>query len=324
MPKISVIIPTHNRAEFLRCAITSVLSQTLQDFEVIVVDDASVDNTQEVVRSFGDDRIRYLRHHVTTNKGAASARNTGVLHANGDYIAFLDDDDEWLPDKLKMQLDRLELSPPTLGGVYTGSLEVERSNGKIVSRIIPSKKGRIFDEMIIQNWIGPTSTLILRKQCFEKVGLFDASLSYSEDYDMWLRVSKEYDFDYIAEPLVKFHYHETGLSNNYQTIVRGREAVLDKHRELFARNCKAYSYRLLDLGALYCYGGNLKKGREAFRKAIKLYPFDIRNYFYLCLSWLGEENFRKLSQAKERLTPKLRLNCHLRSRKADLTSRKSA
>src|SRR5262245_29216969 len=106
MPKVSVIIPTHNRAEFLRSAITSVLNQTFQDFEIIVVDDASTDNTSEVVTYFGDKRIKYMRNNI--NKGDAGTRNVGVVNSNCTYIAFLDDDDEWLPNKLQIQIDMLE------------------------------------------------------------------------------------------------------------------------------------------------------------------------------------------------------------------------
>src|SRR5690348_13147078 len=110
MAPVSVIIPTHNRSDFLRNAITSVLNQTYQDFEIIVVDDGSTDNTSEVVANFSDERITFIRHD--TNKGGSAARNTGILASKCDYIAFLDDDDEWLPDKLRKQMEILVASPP--------------------------------------------------------------------------------------------------------------------------------------------------------------------------------------------------------------------
>jgi len=113
MPKVSVIVLTHNRPEMLRQAIGSILRQTFQDFEIVLVDDASRDNTPEVIKSFGDHRIKYIRHEV--NKGEAGSRNTGVTNSSGDYIAFLDDDDEWLPEKLERQMRLLESSPSRLG-----------------------------------------------------------------------------------------------------------------------------------------------------------------------------------------------------------------
>lgn len=300
MPQVSVVIPTHNRAECLPCAITSALNQTFQDFEIIVVDDASQDNTTRVVESFNDQRIQYLRHETT--QGAAKARNAGILRAKGKYIAFLDDDDEWLPEKLKMQVDILETSPSTLGGVYTGSLDVQQSTGEIVRQLTPSKRGKIFDEMLIQNWIGPTSTVMLKRECFEKVGLFDMNISFAEDYDMWIRVSKEYDFEYIKQPLVKFHYHENGLSNNYEMMIRGWEALIEKYGALFASNKKIYSLRFLYLGIVYCRNGNMKKGRAEFLKAIRLYPFDIRHYYNLCLSTLGTDWFKTLKKFRDMLS----------------------
>src|SRR5215510_16389067 len=130
MPAVSVIIPTYNRAEFLRLAITSVLNQTFQDFEIIVVDDASEDHTHEVVSDFSDKRIKYIRHEA--NKRVSAARNTGVLSASGDYIAFLDDDDEWLPRTLQMQVALLEDSTSIVGGVYTGYVQIDRYTGQVL------------------------------------------------------------------------------------------------------------------------------------------------------------------------------------------------
>src|SRR5262245_7479203 len=118
MPKVSVIVPTRDRAEYLRVAITSVLSQTFQDFELIVVDDASAENNFEVISSFHDDRIKFIRHE--TRKGGSAARNTGIINSSCDYIAFLDDDDEWFPDKIAKQIHLLHSSPPDVGCIYTG------------------------------------------------------------------------------------------------------------------------------------------------------------------------------------------------------------
>src|SRR5262247_210211 len=106
MPKVSVIIPTHNRAEFLRSAIISVLNQTFQDFEIIIIDDASKDHTREVIANFKDTRIEVIHNQIS--KGAAGARNIGLMNTGCEYVAFLDDDDEWLPEKLKMQICLLD------------------------------------------------------------------------------------------------------------------------------------------------------------------------------------------------------------------------
>jgi glycosyltransferase involved in cell wall biosynthesis len=271
--------------------------------EIIVVDDASEDNTQEVVKSFGDQRIRYIRHE--TNKRVATARNTGILNANGKYIAFLDDDDEWLPEKLKLQFDLLEGRSAIVGGVYTGSLAVEGLSRKVISKLTATKRGYIFDEMFIAGSIAPTSTFFFRKECFEKVGLFDVSLDYGEDFDMWLRIAKEFQIECIEEPLVRFMSpnNKPSLSANYDLIVRGREAYLRKYAALLSRDNKLHSYYYLNLGVFYCYNGNISNGRKAFIKAIKIYPFELRYYYNLCLSFLGTKNFKKLKMLRDQWLP---------------------
>ena len=138
MPKVSVIIPTHDRAEYLGVAIASVLNQTFQDFELIVVDDASVEDNLGVIASFHDDRIKFFRHQ--TRKGGSAARNTGIANSKCDYIAFLDDDDEWFPDKLAQQMAILLASPSDVGCIYTGYVTVDKSTGEIRGQIIPREK----------------------------------------------------------------------------------------------------------------------------------------------------------------------------------------
>lgn len=297
MPKVSVIIPTHNRAESLRSAISSVLNQTFQDFEIIIVDDASKDNTREVVRELSDRRIKYLRHE--TNKREAAARNTGVTNASGEYIAFLDDDDEWLPEKLELQVDLLDSSPTVMGAVYTGSIRVDSATGRTLNHWMPTKRGNIFRDLLSMNCVGTPSTVLLRRECFKKVGLFDSSIAFGPDYDMWIRVSKQYHFDCIRRPLIKYYIHSDRLSSNYDVIVAGLETQLRKYAWLFALDSKNYSRRYSNLGISYCFSGNTKKGREALLRAIKLYPFEVRHYYNLCLSFLGADNFRRFKMLRD-------------------------
>lgn len=304
MPKVSVIIPTYNRAEFLSTAISSVLNQTYQDFEIIVVDDSSTDNTTELINSFSDSRIKYIRHE--TNKGGSAARNTGIKMSSGQYIAFLDDDDEWLPEKLEKQVELLGNSSPKVGSVYTGLLTIDKACGKVLGRSIPSGKGCFIDELIENNRIGTTSTHVLRRECFEEVGLFDESLPSGQDYDMWIRISKKFHFEYIKEPLVKYSIHEKRISTNLEQKIKGIEIIFKRYSQLLALNRKSYSQSYLSLGVFYCYNGNTKKGREALIKSIRLYPIGTRHYFNFCLSLLGSEAFKKLKSIKEKLISALR------------------
>ena len=299
MPKVSVIIPTHNRPEFLRLAIISVLNQTFQDFEILVVDDASTDDTHSVVASFTDRRLKYICQEV--NKGPAASRNTGLNFSTSDYIAFLDDDDEWLPDKLCKQINLLENSPSKVGGVYTGYTVIDRNSGKILAREIRTKTGNIFDELIIGNVIGATSSLLLRKECFDRVGLFDENMLFSEDWDMWIRISKVFHFECIKELLVKWYVHDKDkLTLNLEALANGIEIMVTKYGKS-PEVKKNYSRYYLGLGVDYCCKGNTQKGREAFLRAIRLNPFEIKHYFNLGISLLGTDNFKKLKEMKERV-----------------------
>jgi len=303
MPKVSVIIPTHNRADLIHSTISSVLNQTFQDFEIIVVDDASKDNTPEVVSSFDDGRIKYIRNEI--NKGDAVARNVGVINSSYEYVAFLDDDDEWVPEKLEKQVNLMENSPQEVGCVHTGALSIDKVNKKELEIKASGKRGDLFDEMLMGNYI-ITSSLLSRKACFERVGLFDESIPYCSDYDMWIRISREFKFEYINQPLVKYHVHENKLSNNPGLVIKGIETLLKKYDQLFASNRKGLSQHYLALGVFYCYSGNVKRGREAFLRAIKLYPFGLKNYFNLCICLLGVNCFKKSKEIKQAIVAPLK------------------
>lgn len=303
MPKVSVIIPTHNRAEFLRAAIRSVLGQTFQDFEIIVIDDASRDQTSEIVHSFADERIKYIYNQV--NKGEGGSRNIGLMHASGDLIALLDDDDEWLPEKLELQVSLLENSPSKTGVVYTGHHRIDRTTGKQRDQLNPTKRGDILADLCAENWLVPSS-LLLRKECFRKAGWFEEGVSFGADYDVWLRIAKDFDFDYIKQPLVKYYVHGSNITANHEVVIKGLENQLEKYASLWASTNKGRSQRYLSLGVLYCYTGNMQKGRAALLKAIRLYPLSLRYYVNLFFSLLGVVSFRRLTDAKEALIFRMR------------------
>jgi len=293
MSKVSVIIPTHNRAEFLRSAITSVLNQTFQNFEIIIIDDASKDHTREVIAHFNDARIKVIHNQVS--KGAAGARNVAIMNSNCEYTAFLDDDDEWLPEKLKIQTYLLDNSPLEVGGVCTACFTIEKVSGRVLSIDNPE-----MSDLSKGNFI-TTSSILLRRECFEKCGLFDESMPTSSDYDMWIRISKTFSFKFIKNALVKYYIHKNSLTFDYEKKTRGLEIIFEKHDDFFKKNYEEYSKQYLDLGVLYCYKGEAKKGRKAFRKAIRMNPFEMRNYFNFILSLLGAERFKNLKEAKEKV-----------------------
>jgi len=192
MPKVSVIIPTYNRALLIRRAIASVLRQTYQDFEIIVIDDCSDDNTHVMVENFKDKRIRYIKH--LENKGSAAARNTGIKIAQGEYIAFQDSDDEWLPEKLERQMNVFNNAPPEVGVVYTRFKKIKNNKRSYLAFYwVAQKEGDIHNNLLNGNYI-TTSTTVIKRECFDKTGMFDESLPRFQDWELWLRISRYYHF----------------------------------------------------------------------------------------------------------------------------------
>lgn len=299
MPNISVIIPTHNRADLLKAAIQSVLDQTYTDFELLVCDDASNDHTQDTVAGFSDPRIVYRRYE--RNSGVIELRNNAVNSSSGEYIAFLDDDDEWLPEKLEKQVSVLDRSSPETGAVFTGAIFLDTKLGR-ERIVIPRHRGNIFKELLFNDFI-VTSSLLVKKICFQKAGLFDHGFKSASDFDMWIRISELFEFDCIEEPLVKYRVHQNSISNNNLNVIRGIERLIAKHKDSFNNNKSAYGNHLFKLGIAYCYSGNMSEGRKALIKAIRLNPNDIRYYYNLAISSMGAGTFKRIKEIRARYFP---------------------
>ena len=252
--KVSVIIPTYNRANLVEKAIKSVLNQTYQDFEIIVVDDASTDNTEEVIKNFSNKRIKYIK--CKKNKGDSFARNTGIKIAKGEYIAFLDSDDEWLREKLEKQIKVLDNKPPEVGAVYSDVLYIDK-NGKNLNRKLsnPGKEGYIYEELFGGNCVGTPSTLLIRKECFNRVGLFDVLIGTFSDWDMWIRIAKYYRFTFIKVPLVKYRIHFNRMSENLELKIISAERILSKYTEELGKQRDAHSKLYFNIGRMFCFIG---------------------------------------------------------------------
>ncbi len=220
---ISVVIPTYNRAEWLRQALASVTAQTLPPGEIIVVDDGSDDGTQQMIANEFPG-CRYLRQE---NQGVSSARNLGIEAADGQWIALLDADDQWLPEKLATQLALLEQHP---GHRICHTEEIWIRNGR---RVNPMKKhakcgGHIFRNCLPLCVISPSS-VIIHRTLFEEVGLFDPDLPACEDYDLWLRICAREPVLFVEHPqIVKHGGHEDQLSRRYWGMDRFRVRALEK------------------------------------------------------------------------------------------------
>jgi glycosyltransferase involved in cell wall biosynthesis len=221
-PSVSVIIPTYNRSDAVSRALSSVASQSRPPDEILVVDDGSTDGTPEHIPELFPEAI-YLRQE---NRGASAARNRGIREARGDYVAFLDSDDEWLPRKLEHQLEALEKDEHPL--CHTNEIWIR--NGRRVNQMKKHQKygGRIF-EKCLPLCIISASSAVLHRNLFDRVGLFDESLPVCEDYDLWLRICALYPVLYLDEPLiVKYGGHEDQLSRRYWGMDRFRIQALEK------------------------------------------------------------------------------------------------
>lgn len=235
MPKVSVIIPTYNRAHLVGRAIQSVLAQTFRDFQLIVIDDGSTDNTPEVVSSIRDERVRYIRHEK--NGGASAARNSGIRAASGAYIAFQDSDDEWMTDKLEKQMKAFENVASDVGVVYTGFWKIEGDKKTYIpSRKIEPKDGNLHSLLLRSNFIGGP-VVLMKRECFDKAGMFDEELPMLNDWELWIRVSKYYQFKYLNEPLVMAYHTPGGVNKQrYRTQALARKLIFERHYEDMKRN----------------------------------------------------------------------------------------
>lgn len=213
MTPVSVILTSFNGVTrgYLGFAIESVLNQTYKEFELLIIDDGSMDGTKEFCKKYLDDsRVQYI---YQVNKGLASARNTGIEKSQGKYICFLDDDDVWKEDKLQKQVEFFEKNPD-VGMVYT-NLELIDEIGKVIGYQKHKANGDIYKELFFENIVDAPSSCMIKKEVFEKVGNFKEWMKSNEDYELWFRIAKEYKIYSINEPLVEYRVHQNKMSTNY-------------------------------------------------------------------------------------------------------------
>ncbi len=224
--EITVVIPTFNRYEFLKRAVQSVLEQTFQAKEVIVVDDGSTDDTSKIQHDFP--QIKYIYQE---NKGVSSARNLGIQNAKYEWIAFLDSDDMFAKEKLKKQIDFHQSNPEYLVS-YTDEVWIRNNQEIKIPKKFQKIGQNIFEENLSYCNIAPSSVL-MNKIIFEKIGYFDEALEVCEDYDLWLRISLEFQIGLLPEKLIKkYAGHEDQLSFKHWGMDRFRVLSLEKLLQL--------------------------------------------------------------------------------------------
>lgn len=298
--KVSVIIPTFNRCDKLLRAIKSVLAQTYENLEIIIVDDASEDNTVEMVSGLRDERIRYMCH--SENRGVAAAFNTGIRTSRGRYIAFLGDDDRLLPTKTERQVDILRRSPPSVGLVYCGSLFVDEENGRCR---VYEPRGRYRERFYLRDFAG--ATCLIKRECFQKVGLFDENLDCLVDWDMTLRISEYYDFEFFREPLYVVNVHKAGrVTDNLGKMIKALDRIFSKHSrriDMLPRRAKrrAYSMYHQERGDFLSRSGMSDEGQREFWSSILLDPLNIKSWVLFSASLGGPRSYEILENLSSAL-----------------------
>lgn len=283
-PVVSVVIPTYNRAHMIVRAINSVLNQTYKDLEIIVVDDASQDNTEVVVKSFDDERIQYFRHDK--NRGGSAARNTGIKASRGAYIALLDSDDEWFPEKLEKQVNKFNDTAVEVGAVYCGFQSIIETTGQRIEEHMPTLRGDIAVDLF-KGCPFNTSQLLIRKECFQKTGMFDEAFPACQDWDMWIRFSQYFEFDFVPSVLVKRYYHGEQITSSLPRKIQARRKLIEKHHNLLAAHPVRFSQHLNKLGILCCLNGDFKQAKRCFLDSIGKMPaqrFAYLNFLFLLLA----------------------------------------
>lgn len=284
-PTVSIIIPTYNRARLVGRAIQSALDQTYQDFEVIVIDDGSTDNTEEIVKSINDPRIRYVRH--SENRGGSAARNTGIKVAHGEYIAFLDSDDEWLPEKLQHQLKILREADEEVGLVYSGFV-----------RVYPDGKVKGHRDVAKGISIGFPSRWLVKSKVLESIEGFDETLPALTDTEISIRIRQKYAVLYDPSIMMRYYVTENSVCRNVKSIRSATDKLIGKYADVVTRDELANWYFML--GKACMMEGEMDTGRAAIFKAVSLRPLKVRHYPALLAALFGHKGylwFRRLKRA---------------------------
>ncbi len=245
MEKVSAIITTHNRAKLLKRAIDSVAGQTYGNIELIIVDDASTDGTEELCRGLAN--VNYIRVGEGESRGGNHARNLGILAAKGKYVAFLDDDDCWKPDKIEKQVRLME--EKKCGVVFCGQkLEIMEVGSVRYADLLPAEANQgDVSKKILYNIVSVTSCMLFDKKALMEAGMFDENLNFWQEYELTIRLAQLTRFYFVAEPLVVYRI-DTGdkqrKTNKYHEWRKAVKYVLKKHKKLFATLNKAEKARL--------------------------------------------------------------------------------
>jgi glycosyltransferase involved in cell wall biosynthesis len=333
-PTVFIIIPTYNRAKLIKRAINSALKQSFENFEIIVVDDASKDDTQKVIEDFDDPRIIYIKQDK--NLGSGASRNTGINASRSQYIAFLDSDDEWLPYKLEKQLNVFQAHESSVGVVYGHWKDINAKTLKTnVKR--PELRGSIFNDLLYTNVVGSPSGVLIRREYFSSISGFDTEIpSTVDDWDIWIRLACLTKFEFVSEVLTIMWDEQDSVktTGNHTNVINGYLALLKKHPKMneIHKNFRVIGNASLEEKSKYIFGwgkrmvflGSLTSNPEAIKVGqinlftnVAINPLNGFSWLHWLISLFGGKayfNFIKLEKRTMKLASHLR---RLKSAKAN-------
>ncbi len=274
MPTVSVIIHTYNNEKFIVETLESVLNQTYKDYEIIVIDDGSVDSTRNMLLPY----MQKIKYHYKENGGIASAKNAGISLSKAEFIAFLDHDDLWVPDKLKMQMECFNENPQA--GLVYAKYTSFRDGKELRTKPEKGYSGWIFKELLAKSFI-QTSTVIVKREYLNAIGPYDESFSLGDEYDMFLRISKKFQCGFINKGLTRYRIHDTNASKNgflfdqdflgvYKKIYNNFTDLDEIEKKILRKRIARYSIKVAE--GLYRQG-KLEESKEYQREANNYLPF---------------------------------------------------
>ena len=326
VPKVSVCIPVYNGSDYIAESIESVLSQTYKDFQLIIIDNCSTDNTEEIVRKFQDPRISYVCN--TQNLGLVGNENRCLDLANGEYVHILHHDDIMLPDNLERKVNLLD-EHPRVGFVHSNIFLIDEK-GEIVadniwykgSRQDYIKNGReVFEKSLGYLHLGASifiGSVLARRKCYEHLGGFSSELPHCHDSEMWMRMSLYYDVACIGTPLVKYRVHQISASSkwgDYSSIAYFKEhystamMILNRCSNHIPESNKlkrqvsfSFAERSVNLANAALLNGDFSTGKKFFKEAVRMSPLILKNPFFWIVAWgttTGPSGFRFYQSVKK-------------------------
>jgi glycosyltransferase involved in cell wall biosynthesis len=280
--KVSIVVTCYNYGKYISDCLNSILKQKYQNYEVIIIDDGSTDNTNEMLRTFLENpKIKYFKQE---NMGQAGAKNNGIKNSSGEFIAFLDADDMWADNMLEKELELF--SDERVGVVYSTVRFINEKNEDIKlkrnSKYLIPRSGNITKYLLFENFVTFSSSIV-RKECLDECGYFDESLKMGIDWDLWLRVSTKYQFSYVDEPLLIYRIHSTQMSKNLEERRNCSDKIMKKffqqNPNLLSRKVvrKAWSYTYNNRGNSY-YSSDFRRSIEFHLRSIREWPWQIAAY----------------------------------------------